>query len=101
MNRAPRFKYDRHSVCLFLYRDRQECLPNCLSCKRGTAAAAASRVWISEREARSHDAHHVVDFHAVQILRAEHVDKKFDATLVENKIALPRIFFDVQAVLET
>ena len=69
--------------------------------KRRAATAATGRVRIRKREARTHYAGDVIDFDAIQILTAEHVDEKLDAALVENEITLARILFDVQAILKT
>ena len=43
---------------------------------------------------------HVIDLDAVQVLRAEHVDKHAHAFFVEHKIAFARLLFNVQAVLK-
>src|ERR1041385_1123270 len=69
--------------------------------ERGTAPATAGSVRILEREAGAHDAAHVIDLDAVQILRAEHIDKHAYALLVNDEIPFARLLFNVQAVLKT
>ena len=69
--------------------------------KRSTAPATAGGIRILEREAGAHDAAHVIDLDAVQILSAEHIDKHSHALLVKNEIAFARLLFNVQAVLKT
>src|SRR6266536_6094445 len=72
-----------------------------LRSKGCSAAAASCCIWILKSEPRTHHAGHVVDLDAVQILGAEHVDEKAHAFLVEDVITLARLFFNVQAVLES
>lgn len=72
-----------------------------LSRERCTAAAAARRVWIRKGKARPHDTSHIVDLHAIQILRAEHIYEEANSILVENMVAIARLFFYVQAVLKS
>ena len=72
-----------------------------LSRKRSSATATARSIRIRKREARSHHAGDVIDLDAVQVLTAKHIDEKFDALFIENEIALTRILFNIQAVLET
>src|SRR5690242_13385984 len=69
--------------------------------KRCAAAAAAGRVRILEGKSRSHHVRRIVDGHAIQILGREHIDKELDAMLVDEKIALTRLFLDIEAVLKT
>ena len=83
------------------HRDRQECLSYSLCRERGAATAASRCIRIRKREARTHHTGDIVDLHAVQVLSAKHIDEKLHALLVENKIALARILFNIQAVLET
>ena len=61
---------------------------NCLRRERRAAAATSRRVWILEGKAGAHHVRHVIDFDAVQILRAEHIDEQAHAFFVEHKIAL-------------
>src|ERR1043166_865827 len=86
-SRTARFVFDRHS-CLSISQGQTRTSVLLLCCKRSSATAAASRVWIRKRETRSHHARDVIDLDAVEILAAKHVDKKFDAFLIENEIAL-------------
>ena len=65
------------------------------------AAAAAGGVRVSEREARPLHRRDVVDLDAVQIGKAEAVDKQLDPLGVVNQVILRRRFLDVQAVFET
>src|SRR5262245_52366384 len=68
----------------------------------GRPAATASRgIGILERETRTHNTGYIVDFHAIKILRTEHIYEKPHAFLIENVIALSRLFFDIQTVLES
>lgn len=69
--------------------------------KRRAAAAAAGGVRILKRKAGTHHARNVVNLDAVQVLRAEHIDKHPHALLVKHEIAFARLLFDIQAVLET
>src|SRR5690242_15569265 len=69
--------------------------------ERRAAAATASGVGILERKARTHHARHVVDLDAIQVLRAEHVNKHAHALFVEDEIAFTRLLFNIQTVLET
>ena len=88
----------RHIVRTDLVRLSQLLL---LCCKRSAATAAARGIRIRERESRSHHAGDVIDLDAIQVLAAEHIDKKSDALFIENEIALARILFNIQAVLKT
>src|SRR5690349_17144928 len=69
--------------------------------ERRAAAAAAGCIRVLEGETRTHDVGDIVDFHAVQVLRAEHIDEQAHAFLIQNEIALPRILFDIQTVLKS
>src|SRR6185436_17431576 len=80
---------------------RKSILSGILGRKRRTASAAARGIGILKSEARTHDAAHVVDLDAVQILRAEHIHKHADALFIDDEITFARLFFDIQAVLKT
>src|SRR6185503_17463574 len=68
--------------------------------KRRAASATAGRIRILESKAGTHDAAHVVDLDAVQVLCAEHVDEHAHALLVDHEIAFARLLFNIQAVLK-
>ena len=55
--------------------------------ERRPAAAAAGGVRVLKSETRAHHIRRVIDRHAVQILRREHIDKELDAVLIDEKIA--------------
>ena len=99
-NRAPRSKLSRTDILVCHYIFRRNASPT-LCCERGSTTAAPSCVRVRKREAGSHHAGDVIDLDAVQILTAKHIDEKFHSALVQNEIALARILFNIQAVLET
>ena len=69
--------------------------------ERRAASAAAGRIRILEREARSHHIRRMVDGDAIQILCRKHIDKEPDVILIHNKIACFRFFLDIEAVLKS
>src|SRR6266568_962370 len=68
--------------------------------ERRSAAAAAGRVRILERETGFLEIALVVERDAVQVLGAEGVDEDADAGRLEHHIVLEGLVFDAQAVLE-
>src|SRR5919197_360864 len=68
--------------------------------EQAAASAAASRVRILESEARTHHRCHVVDGHAVQILRRERIDEHAPTALVDHEVVFRRLVLDEQPILE-
>src|SRR5438309_6639528 len=68
--------------------------------ERRSAAAAAGSVRILERKAGFLEVALVIDHRAVQILRAEFIDKQPHAGAFNDHVIRPWLLFDVQAVAE-
>src|SRR5437773_9658336 len=77
--------------------DRSICV---LGAEGATAAASARGVGVLERESRTLHGRHVVDRHAVDVLRGERIDENLPATLIDDQVVVSGRVLDQESVLE-